>query len=143
MTLLSLLIFLLMLTLIGKKLVLQRTLRLKLLLGTFFVERSHRIQMPYLQLLYGFFIDSVRNVPIDVSLLLHSHHLIIERFFFLDSRLDSLLRLLLQRFVIGSFNGKAFVLSQVRMLQLLLVELHLNLLHPLGVVKEILFSLGI
>ena len=29
------------------------------------------------------------------------------------------------------------------MLQLLLVELHLNLLHPLGVVKEILFSLGI
>ena len=37
MPLLSLLIFLLMLTLIGKKLVLQRTLRLKLLLGTLLI----------------------------------------------------------------------------------------------------------
>ena len=99
--------------------------------------------MANLQLLYAFLIDSIGNVPIDVLLLLHRHHLIIESFLFLDSRLDSLLRLFLQRLVVCSLNGKTFVLSQVRMLQLLLVELHLNLLHPLGIVKEILFPLGI
>ena len=143
MLLLSLLILLLMLALIVKELVQQIPLRLKLFLRTLFIELYHHMKVLHLQLLDGFLIHSIGHFPIDVALLLCCHLLIIRSLFLLNGSLRNLVRLFLDGLVVGSLNGKPFVLSQISMLQLLLIIFHLNLLHPLGVVKEVLFPLGI